>query len=87
MSEAQVESVRQDLQLRERDFWLGEGWYGWLVPLPGVLLAQGLHIQVARPFFVLPAGQCALQPQATRFIGEDARDVRAPFQFLIEALP
>ena len=70
MSEAQVESVRQYLQLSERDFWLGEGWYGWMVPLPGVLLA----------------GRCTDQPQATRFIGEDARDVRAPFQILIEAL-
>ena len=59
------------------------------------LIAERLHVEIDRsvePFLVLPrgpepaeglAGQGADEPQAARFIGEDAHDMGAALEFLV----
>ena len=53
-----------------------------------VEVCKGLHVEVAcavEPFFMLLGGEGADEAQATRVVGEDAHDVGAAFDLLIEA--
>lgn len=51
------------------------------------LVLEGLHVAVdgaIKPFLVLFGGEGADQAQAALLVGEDAHDLRAPLEFLVE---